>query len=368
MQFLDITGLNYYTGKLKDGTLKVGAATAADSVPASGITGTIDISHMPATVVERLSIVATEEARLALTTATVQNGDSVKVTENGKMYFVKDDTKLGTADAADAFEEYTVGTAAQANYATTAGTANSVDWDNVADKPSTFAPSAHVHSSAEVTTMASYELQTAASSAIATTDTLNQAISKLEKGVNEAKSATTTAIEGLDATVSQTAGTDGLALSITEADGVITSISGSIAANTYEPYGAASTAIAALDATVSQSAGADGLALQVVETDGVLTSVSGSIAANTYDAYGAAATAKSDVIGANTDASSASTIYGAKAYADAKKSEVIGASTDASTANTVYGAKAYADAAVANIQNIGTSTIDAIIAGTYSAS
>lgn len=319
MQFLDITGLNYYTGKLKDGTLKVGAATAADSVPASGITGTIDISHMPATVVERLSIVATEEARLALTTATVQNGDSVKVTENGKMYFVKDDTKLGTQDAADAFEEYTVGTAAQANYATTAGTANSVDWDNVADKPSTFAPSAHVHSSAEVTTMASYELQTAASSAIATTDTLNQAISKLEKGVNEAKSATTTAIEGLDATVSQTAGTDGLALSITEADGVITSISG-------------------------------------------------SIAANTYDAYGAAATAKSDVIGANTDASSASTIYGAKAYADAKKSEVIGASTDASTANTVYGAKAYADAAVANIQNIGTSTIDAIIAGTYSAS
>ena len=45
------------------------------------------------------------------------------------------------------------------------------------------------------------------------------------------------AIADLDASVSQTAGTDGLALSVTEVDGVITSISGSIAQNTYEPYG-----------------------------------------------------------------------------------------------------------------------------------
>lgn len=52
----------------------------------------------------------------------------------------------------------------------------------------------------------------------------------------------TTAIEALDATESQTAGTDGLALSITEVDGVITSISGSIAAETYDAYGSASTA------------------------------------------------------------------------------------------------------------------------------
>jgi hypothetical protein len=49
------------------------------------------------------------------------------------------------------------------------------------------------------------------------------------------------------------------------------------------------TAIADLDATVSQTAGADGLALSVTEVDGVVTGVSGSIAANTYDAYGAAA-------------------------------------------------------------------------------
>lgn len=348
MQFLDITGLNYYTGKLKDGTLKVGAAVAADSVPASGISGVIDISHIPASVLERLTIVATEEARLALTTATVQNGDSVKVTENGKMYFVKDDTKLGTADAADAFEEYSVGTAAQAAYATTAGSANSVEWTNVANKPSEYAPSAHTHASSEITAMTSYQ-KASSTSAISTSDTLNQAIGKLEKGIEEASSdasqAIADAIADLDATVSQTAGADGLALSITEADGVITAISGSIAANTYEPYGAAASAVAALDSTKSQTAGTDGLALSITQTDGVIASISGSIAANTYDAYGAAATAKSDVIGTASDAKTASTINGAKAYAD-----------DAVAT------------AVAGITGIGTSTIDAIIAGTYSAS
>lgn len=58
-----------------------------------------------------------------------------------------------------------------------------------------------------------------------------------------------------------------------------------------------STAINALDASVSQSAGADGLALSVTETNGKVTSISGSVAPNTYDAYGAASTAKSELLG-----------------------------------------------------------------------
>jgi hypothetical protein len=74
--------------------------------------------------------------------------------------------------------------------------------------------------------------------------------------------------------------------------------------------------IAALDASESQTAGADGLALSITEVDGVITSISGSIAANTYDAYGDAAQALADAIGASSDASSANTIYGAKKYAD----------------------------------------------------
>ena len=79
----------------------------------------------------------------------------------------------------------------------------------------------------------------------------------------------------------------------------------------------ASSAIAALDATAAQTAGTDGLALSVTEENGKITAISGSIAANTYDAYGAASTVQSTLIGTNSDASSADTINGAKAYADA---------------------------------------------------
>ena len=51
-------------------------------------------------------------------------------------------------------------------------------------------------------------------------------------------------------------------------------------------------AINALDADVSHTAGADGLALNVKQVDGVITAISGSIAANTYDAHGSAAAAE----------------------------------------------------------------------------
>lgn len=50
--------------------------------------------------------------------------------------------------------------------------------------------------------------------------------------------------------------------------------------------------IQALDANLTQNAGADGLALSLTQVDGVVTAISGSIAANTYDAHGAAAAAE----------------------------------------------------------------------------
>lgn len=59
-----------------------------------------------------------------------------------------------------------------------------------------------------------------------------------------------------------------------------------------EVSGAITTAIEALDSNKSHTAGADGLALNIVQEDGIITSISGSIAANTYDAYGAANTAE----------------------------------------------------------------------------
>ena len=56
-------------------------------------------------------------------------------------------------------------------------------------------------------------------------------------------------------------------------------------------------AVNALDAEASQEAGSDGLSLSVSEVDGKITSISGSIAPNTYDAYGAASTVKSGLLG-----------------------------------------------------------------------
>lgn len=92
------------------------------------LTGIIDIARLPHGALERCKIVADDVARFKLTTADVQTGDTVKVTGTGKMYFVKDDSKLSTEAG---YEVYT------------AGSATSVPWSGVTGKPSTFAPSAH---------------------------------------------------------------------------------------------------------------------------------------------------------------------------------------------------------------------------------
>ena len=99
-------------------------------IPASWLTGTIDIARLPAGALERLFVVADEAAAMK---ANVQEGDTVKVTgNNNKMYFcVKAPTSGATF--ATCFTEYT------------AGSATSVPWSGVTGKPSTFAPSAHTH-------------------------------------------------------------------------------------------------------------------------------------------------------------------------------------------------------------------------------
>lgn len=112
------TGTTATTVALGKHTHGAGDITA---VNASAITGTISVENLPAAALERLIVVADDEARLKLTTTTAQNGDTVKVTSTGRMYFVKDDTKLGTEDA---FEPYT------------ASAASSVEWSGVTNKPS----------------------------------------------------------------------------------------------------------------------------------------------------------------------------------------------------------------------------------------
>lgn len=87
--------------------------------------GTISIDRLPKAALERLVMVADDTARFALTTATAQSGDTVKVTSTGKMYLIKDESKLNSEDG---YEPYT------------ASQASSVPWSGVTGKPSTFTP------------------------------------------------------------------------------------------------------------------------------------------------------------------------------------------------------------------------------------
>lgn len=66
--------------------------------------GTISIDRLPKAALERLVVVANDAARFALTTATAQSGDTVKVTSTGKMYLIKDESKLNSEDG---YEPYT---------------------------------------------------------------------------------------------------------------------------------------------------------------------------------------------------------------------------------------------------------------------
>lgn len=89
--------------------------------------GIISIDRLPKAALERLVVVADDTARFALTTATAQSGDTVKVTSTGKMYLIKDESKLNSEDG---YEPYT------------ASQASSVPWSGVTGKPSTFTPPA----------------------------------------------------------------------------------------------------------------------------------------------------------------------------------------------------------------------------------
>lgn len=89
------------------------------------VSGTISMNRLPKAALERLVVVTDDTARFKLTTATVQSGDTVKVTSTGKMYLIKDESKLSSEDG---YEPYT------------ASQASSVPWSGVTGKPSTFAP------------------------------------------------------------------------------------------------------------------------------------------------------------------------------------------------------------------------------------
>ena len=99
--------------------------------------GTLPLSVIPKAAVAEMHIVTNYEDIANLTAEQVQMGDTIKVadkkdaegnvTEVGGMYYVTDETKLGTDDWKDGIVQYT------------AGTASSVDWSGVLNTPTDLA-------------------------------------------------------------------------------------------------------------------------------------------------------------------------------------------------------------------------------------
>jgi hypothetical protein len=85
-----------------------GAASGVATLDSNSL---IPIAQIPPSALERLVIVADQTARYALTLSTIQNGDTVKQTDTGEMWFVKDDTNLGNSTG---YSVYTAGTATSA--------------------------------------------------------------------------------------------------------------------------------------------------------------------------------------------------------------------------------------------------------------
>ena len=111
-----------------------------DNIPASKITGVLSLENIPKSAVERVVPVTDDAARLKLTSANVQNGDVVKVTSTGQMYFVVDDTKLTTEAGYMVFS---------------AGSAASVPWSGVSGRPSSM-PASDVYAWAKAASKPSY--------------------------------------------------------------------------------------------------------------------------------------------------------------------------------------------------------------------
>ena len=129
-----ITGGATASGVSFNGTGNV--ALNVTALDASKLTGTVPIDRLPAGALERLVTVENQAARFSLTTSNVQLGDTVQQLDTGIMYIV---VNTGELDNANGYKEYT------------AATATKVPWSGVTDKPTSFTPSSHTHTIANVT-------------------------------------------------------------------------------------------------------------------------------------------------------------------------------------------------------------------------
>lgn len=110
------------------GTATLFDGSANITIPVTGLdasllsSGTIPLARLPAGALERLVPVANQAARFALTSAQVQEGDTVRELDSGQLYVVVDTANLGNA-------------AGYVNY--TAGIASAVPWSGVQNTPTT---------------------------------------------------------------------------------------------------------------------------------------------------------------------------------------------------------------------------------------
>lgn len=121
------------TSDLSGATINI--ATEISPIDASKITsGTIDLARLPQGALERLTIVADQAAMLKLTSTQVQNGDTVKNEATNEMFYVKDQTQLGSMAA---FEVYTAGRASEAPWSGITGKPTSIQITSGEDSPIT---------------------------------------------------------------------------------------------------------------------------------------------------------------------------------------------------------------------------------------
>lgn len=164
---------------------------------------------------------------------------------------------------------------------------------------------------------------------------------------------------------SKWANVEGQIIDFSGADTRLKSLEKTVAGLTGDAGGiqeAITAAIDGLDSTQNQAAGADGLALEVVQKNGVITSISGSIAEGTYDASGAAKAVKDELNPLITAAKTQADKGVTDAAAAKKAADAASAKVDTSIAGLDYTAYAAGEAAGTTVSFVGTiSETDGVI-------
>ena len=156
---------------------------------------------------------------------------------------------------------------------------------------------------------------------------------------------------------SEWANVDGQVIDFSGADTRLKSLEDTVAGLTGASggiQGAINTAIQGLNSTKSQAAGADGLALEVVQENGVITGISGSIKAGTYDAAGAAQGVKDELNPLITAAQAQADKGVADAAAAKKAADDASAKVDEAITGLDYTSYAAGEATGTTVSFVGT--------------